>query len=33
MVDTMGLRGFPCFWCLVDPRMAGGMASVEQSLR
>ena len=33
MDETMGLTGFPCLWCLIDPRMAGGMASVEWSLR
>ena len=29
MDETMGLTGFPCLWCLIDPRMAGGVASVE----
>ena len=28
MQDTMGRRGRPALWCLIEPRMAGGMASV-----
>ena len=31
--ETMGLRGLPSLWCLIDPRMAGGIESVERSLR
>ena len=32
MHDTMGRRGQPALWCLIEPRMAGGMASVDRSL-
>ena len=32
MQDTMGRRGRPALWCLIEPRMAGGMASVDRSL-
>ena len=30
---TMGLRGFPSLWCLTEPRIAGGVPSVEWGLR
>ena len=29
MDETMGLTGFPCLWCLIDPRMTGGVTSVK----
>ena len=29
----MGLSGLPSLWCLIDPRMAIGIESIEPSLR
>ena len=33
MEETIGRRGKPGLWCLMEPRMAGGEPSEERSLR